>query len=502
MATLPPVIVVGSGLAGLSAASTLISHHIPVQMLDRAPKPGGNSIKASSGINGAGTRFQSSDDKDTADIFFQDTLKSAGEAFTQATCDERARREKLISTLASRSADAVHWLVDEKGVDLSRVAQLGGHSFPRTHRGAGRDPPGFSIVGTLLKELKGEELFSLQSGARVTRVVKDGECVKGVEYVTVEGGGARQGQAQTETHTLNGPVIFATGGFAGDSRGMLAQYRPDLANFPSTNEAREGTQPILEAVGVSVVDMDCVQVHPTGFVDPKDPAALVKILAAEMLRGEGGILLNGDGSRFVNELETRQLVVDAIVESASRMETSTRQWDVTLVLDESSAAAAGSHMDFYVAKGLMQKTTVGELDLPAVKALQEYGDVVSGKKTDPFGRKSFGHWKLTEVMPEYEVYTGQVTPVIHFTMGGVVIDEHGRVIGAEGTPIDGLWAAGEVTGGVHGQNRLGGSSLLECVVFGRIAGNEAAAWHKEHYPAAPPLTDDTRSRTSSAQGNA
>jgi succinate dehydrogenase/fumarate reductase flavoprotein subunit len=81
-------------------------------------------------------------------------------------------------------------------------------------------------------------------------------------------------------------------------------------------------------------------------------------------------------------------------------------------------------------------------------------------------------------MPEYEVYTGQVTPVIHFTMGGVVIDEHGRVIGAEGTPIDGLWAAGEVTGGVHGQNRLGGSSLLECVVFGRIAGNEAAAWHK------------------------
>jgi aromatic-L-amino-acid decarboxylase len=500
MATLHPVIIVGSGLAGLSAASTLISHHIPVQMLDRAPKPGGNSIKASSGINGAGTRFQDTDDN--ADIFLQDTLKSAGEAFNHAGTDERARREKLISTLASRSADAVHWLVDEKGVDLSRVAQLGGHSFPRTHRGAGRDPPGFSIVGTLLKELKGHELFSLQSGARVTRVVKEGECVKGVEYVTVEGGGAWQGQAQTQTHTLNGPVIFATGGFAGDSRGMLAQYRPDLANFPSTNEAREGTQPILEAVGASVVDMDCVQVHPTGFVDPKNPAALVKILAAEMLRGEGGILLNGDGSRFVNELETRQHVVDTIVESTSRMETSTRQWDVTLVLDESSAAAAGSHMDFYVAKGLMQKTTVGELDLPAVKALQEYGDVVSGKKTDPFGRKSFGHWKLTEVMPEYEVYTGQVTPVIHFTMGGVVIDEHGRVIGAEGTPIDGLWAAGEVTGGVHGQNRLGGSSLLECVVFGRIAGNEAAAWHKEHYPAAPPLSDDTRSRASSAQGDA
>ncbi|KAF4183532.1 hypothetical protein CNMCM8060_003444 [Aspergillus lentulus] len=100
MATPPPVIVVGSGLAGLSAASTLISHHIPVQMLDRAPKPGGNSIKASSGINGAGTRFQDIDD--SADIFFQDTLKSAGDAFNRASSDERARREKLISTLASR----------------------------------------------------------------------------------------------------------------------------------------------------------------------------------------------------------------------------------------------------------------------------------------------------------------------------------------------------------------------------------------------------------------
>jgi FAD-dependent fumarate reductase len=476
MAT-PPVIIVGSGLAGLSAASTLISHNIPVTILDRAPKPGGNSMKASSGINGTGTRFQDNDD--SPDIFFQDTVKSAGEAFTQASSGERARRERLISTLVQRSADAVDWLVDEKGVELGRVVQLGGHSYPRTHRGAGAGPPGLTIVGVLLEGLKGEELFTLRTGARVTKVVREGECVTGVEYVTVQGTDERQ----TETHTLNGPVIFATGGFAGDFQGMLATYRSDLANLPSANEAREGTQPILEAVGASMVDMDCVQVHPTGFVDPKDPAALVKILAAEMLRGEGGILLDSDGSRFVNELDTRQHVVDAIMKSSCRMETTTRQWDVMLVLDESAAAAAGSHMDFYVTKGLMQKMTVDELGLAALKTLQEYADVVSGRKKDKFKRKSFGRWNLTEVMPEYEVYAGQVTPVVHFTMGGVVIDEHSRVIGAERTPIEGLWAAGEVTGGIHGQNRLGGSSLLECVVFGCIAGDEAATWHKGHYPA-------------------
>ncbi|KAE8352086.1 FAD binding domain-containing protein [Aspergillus coremiiformis] len=437
-----PVIVVGSGLAGLSAATQLISHQVPVIMLDRAEKPGGNSIKASSGINGAPTKFQPEEVNDSRELFLSDTVKSAGSVFDSSPAEEHKRRESLISTLTASSAEAVYWLTDEKGVDLSKVCRLGGHSQPRTHRGAGKQPPGFSIVSTLLESLKAGD--------------------------------------DTKT-TLSGPVVFASGGFAGDAHGLLAKYRPDLAGIPSTNQAVEGTQPLLEDIGAGLVDMEQVQIHPTGFLDEKEPSASVKILAAEALRGEGGILLLGEGTRFVNELETREHITNVIMRSAQPLQTDARQWDVNLLLDEGTAAALGSHMGFYLWKGLLRKTTVHELGPSILETIKKYADIVSGKQQDEFGRTAFGNWTLKDVTPDSVIYIGKVTPVTHFTMGGATIDERSQVLDNKGTPIKGIWAAGEVTGGLHGQNRLGGSSLLECVVFGRIAGNEAAAFHKKHY---------------------
>ncbi|KAE8396682.1 hypothetical protein ETB97_010674 [Aspergillus alliaceus] len=466
-----PVIVVGSGLAGLSAATQLISHQVPVIMLERAPKAGGNSMKASSGINGAPTKFQPEGGSDSQELFFADTVKSAGNVLASSPAEEHKRRESLISTLTASSAEAVYWLSEEKGVDLSKVCRLGGHSQPRTHRGAGQRPPGISIVSALLDPLKANKLFQLREGARVTKVLREAGEVLGVQYA---------GEEDSRT-TLNGPVVFASGGFAGDAHGLLAKYRPDLAGIPSTNQAVEGTQPLLEEVGAGLVDMEQVQIHPTGFLDEKEPSASVKILAAEALRGEGGILLLGDGTRFVNELETREHITNVIMRSAKPLETDARQWDVNLLLDEGTAAALGSHMGFYLWKGLVRKTTVGELDPSMLDTVRKYADIVSGKEKDEFGRTAFGNWSLTDVTSDSVVYIGKVTPVTHFTMGGATIDEHTQVLAKDGTPIKGLWAAGEVTGGLHGQNRLGGSSLLECVVFGRIAGNEAAAFHKKHY---------------------
>ncbi|KAL4892876.1 FAD binding domain-containing protein [Aspergillus ambiguus] len=463
-----PTIVVGSGLAGLSAASQLICHHVPVIMLDRAPKPGGNSMKASSGINGAPTRFQPVDNDQE---FFGDTVKSAGTPFTSSVSAERLRRERLIETLTQSSPSAVYWLTDEKGVDLSKVTQLGGHSHPRTHRGAGKRPPGNSIITALLDSLNGNPLFELRTNSKVTKILREADEVMGVEYTG----------ENDKTTTLHGPVVFATGGFAGDSHGLLSQYRPDLSGLPSTNDAREGSQPLLEQIGGALIDMDQVQVHPTGFVDQKDPSAAVKFLAAEALRGEGGILLLGEGRRFVNELDTREHVTNAVMGSATQLDGPMRQWDVSLLLDEGTVSALASHVEFYVWKGLMHKTTASELSSEAFRTLQDYADGVAGRKDDTFGRKAFGNWTLTDVKPDSVVYTGKVTPVTHFTMGGAIFDEYSRVLDKNGTAIQGLWAAGEVTGGLHGQNRLGGSSLLECVVFGRIAGDRAAAFYKKHY---------------------
>ncbi|PVH73662.1 Flavocytochrome c [Cadophora sp. DSE1049] len=457
-------IVVGSGLAGLSASSQLLSHGLTVHLLERALKPGGNSIKASSGINGAPTPYQSI--SDTA--FYSDTVKSAGKTLFPTRTQER---ENLISTLTNSSRSAIEWLVDEKGVDLSVVAQLGGHSVPRTHRGKGKTPPGASIVLTLLKGLKENRDFHLETGCTVTKVLKTGNVVEGVEYTSQGGDGEK---------VLKGPVIFASGGFGGDANGMLATYRPDLAGYPSTNEPRPGSQTLLTSIGAQLLDMEQVQVHPTSFVDPNDVTNPVKFLAAELLRGEGGLLLDAKGKRFVNEMQTRKVVTDAITSlpeaGAEGENEGPRQWNVRLVLDEGVYANASSHVDFYIWKGLMRKTTISDLGPDALDSIKEFAAVAAaGNKTDPLGRQAFGHWMLMDPKPESVVYVGRVTPAVHFTMGGVVINERAEVVlGADDERIEGLWAAGEVTGGVHGENRLGGSSLLECVVFGRIAGDEAA----------------------------
>jgi len=473
------VIVVGSGLAGLTAASQLISHSIPVHMLERFPKPGGNSIKASSGINGAPTRFQPGPPfSDT--FFYADSVKSAGKVFEVK--EWRKRREELIGVLVNDSAGAIKWLSGEKDVDLSVVAQLGGHSFPRTHRGAGSTPPGASLVFTLLNALKANPLFTLETGCVVTKVLKSEKGVEGVEYTCED--------QEISSRMSHGPVIFASGGFGADSQGMLATYRPDLAGFPSTNTPRPGSQSLLTEVGAQLLDMDQVQVHPTSFVDPSNVSNPVKFLAAELIRGEGGLLLH-KGKRFINEMETRKKVTDAIT-SLEAAETSPRQWDVQLVIDEGVYENASSHIDFYIYKKLMRKTTIAELypsssssSLDAALAdatldtIKTYAISALAEHSDPFKRSYFGHWKLKDPKPESVVYVGRVTPAVHFTMGGVVIDEHARVMDGNGKAIKGLWAAGEVTGGVHGENRLGGSSLLECVVFGRRAGDGASAFLSE-----------------------
>ncbi|KAJ9143932.1 Flavocytochrome c [Coniochaeta hoffmannii] len=519
MSTPPPaakplIIVIGSGLAGLTASlsALLSSPGVTVHVLDRAPKPGGNSIKASSGISAAGTRFQPQ--PDSPDIFYADTIRSAGARLAASPPRRREARERLVRLLTDRSASAVDFLSDELGVDLGAVAQLGGHSVPRTHRGGGKKapPPGAAIITSLLSKLRssygdkdGERgRFVLSTGAEVTRLLttpshsssssssspnassNGAPTVTGVEYTDPT-------SPNVPPKTLLGPVIFAAGGFAGDATGLLARYRPDLAGLPSTNEARPAAHDLLAGAGAEMVDMDSVQVHPTGFVDPQTPGARVKFLAAEMLRGEGGILVDQGGKRFVNELETREVVsrrimggMDPVVvkgEGEGEGEGgSLRQWDVRLLLDAGAAEAAGGHVGFYLFKGLLVKVKVRELDEATRGTLEEYAKVVSGEKKDEFGRTSFGHWRLGvdgEIDPEAEVCVGRVTPITHFTMGGALINENARVLASGGVdgdeqPIDGLWAAGEITGGIHGDNRLGGSSLLECVVFGRIAGQEAA----------------------------
>jgi flavocytochrome c len=500
----PPIIVVGAGLAGLSAAfGALQSGAASVRLLERNAKPGGNSIKASSGISGAPTRFQNAAKYGTDHSFWDDTVRSAGSTLHAPTVAEpvRKHREALISALTNRSAAAIDFLVDDLGIDFSVVSQLGGHSLPRTHRGAGKTPPGAAIVTTLLAKIKelGGDRLQLMTDCEVTKLLTDNNHVHpritGVEYRHL-----KAPTSDSSTQQLHGPVVFTSGGFAGDAHGLLATYRPDLSGLPSTNDPRPGTHALLAEVGARLIDMDRVQIHPTGFVDPANPRARLKFLAAEMLRGEGAVLLH-KGKRFVDELGTREKVSAAIMalpeaeaeESAGPAgegdgkdkdgeEEAVRQWDVRLLLDPGACEAAQAHVGFYLWKGLLRKVKVRELDEVTKATLREYSSVVKGEKPDEFGRTAFGQWRLAaedlDGEGDVEVCVGRVTPIVHFTMGGAVFNERAQILrsdlGEEEKPIEGLWGAGEITGGLHGDNRLGGSSLLECVVFGRIAGEQAA----------------------------
>lgn len=427
---------------------------------------GGNSTKATSGINGAGTQpQQDAGIHDSAKIFFEDTKRSAKDL----------ARDDLIRVLTGRSGDAVNWLQEKFGLDLSKVSRLGGHSHPRTHRG-GAQFPGMVITYAQMERLEDlsqsiPERVKIIKKARVTRLIKEDERVVGVEY-----------EADGKKNEAFGPVILATGGYAADftSDSLLKKYRPELWDLPTTNgeHCTGDGQKLALAAGASAIDMEKVQVHPTGLVDPNEPDAKVKFLAAEALRGVGGLLLDNTGKRFVDELQTRDFVTGKMWENG--------KFPIRLVLNGAASKEIEWHCKHYVGRGLMKRYESGadlakDMGIPASeleKVFKEYTSQAQAKK-DPFGKKFFHNAEFK--MNDY-FNVALMTPVLHYTMGGLEIDPESRVLAASsggkgpGAPVPGLFAAGEVAGGVHGANRLGGSSLLGCVVFGRVAGDSAAAY--------------------------
>eukprot|EP00930_Biecheleria_cincta_P064047 TRINITY_DN495_c0_g1_i3.p1 TRINITY_DN495_c0_g1~~TRINITY_DN495_c0_g1_i3.p1 ORF type:complete len:329 (-),score=87.61 TRINITY_DN495_c0_g1_i3:1626-2612(-) len=287
------VIVVGGGLAGMSAANSVVELGGKTVLLDKSSFCGGNSTKATSGINGAGTKTQKGKGvPDNAEIFIADTLKGG------------AKKPELAKVLCANSAADVDWLVDKFDLDLSLLARLGGHSQPRTHRGKERFPGmtiTYALIQMLEKVAEKTDRARIVTKAEVFKLIQNGRAVVGCEY-------RKAGKVIKEF----GPMIFASGGFGADfgSDSLLATYRPDLLHLPTTNGEHCTGDAIKmgEAIGAKTIDLEWVQVHPTGLVKPDDADAKIKFLAAEALRGVGGIVLDANGKRFANELGRRDYV--------------------------------------------------------------------------------------------------------------------------------------------------------------------------------------------------
>ena len=465
-----PVVVIGTGLAGLTTSNQLAhTYKIPVVLIDKASSIGGNSIKASSGINGAGTTTQVNlNVKDSPELFLEDTISSA----------KGKGSRPLMEKLSRDSSAAINWLQSTFNLKLDKLAQLGGHSTARTHRSSTNIPPGFEIVSTLSKALKktseeNPELVKILLNNKVTDIGIDSKgAVHSVTYTDADG----------NSHVLEtSNVVVCSGGF-GYSKEFLQRFNPELVKLPTTNgkQTTGDGQNILERLGAKMVDMKEIQVHPTGFIDSKDRGNNWKFLAAEALRGLGGILLHPEsGKRFVNELETRDNVTAAIQRYCPKDDNR-----AILLMSEAVYTNYKANIDFYMSKGLIKKASVIDM-VKNLKITSNVEDIVkhlqhySTASTDDFNRKLVINTFGKDVSKDTTVYYGEITPVVHFTMGGAEIDERSQVVGTSGKPLaKGLYAAGEVSGGVHGANRLGGSSLLECVVYGRAAAESIASSYK------------------------
>ncbi len=436
------------GGAGLSAAIQMAQDGRNVTVIEKAGITGGNSSLASAGMNAAETKLQKEEGvNDTVDLFVEDTMKGGHEL----------NNRDLVEFLAKNSADAVDWL-EELGAPLKQLKFAGGQSEMRTHAPINDEGKSIPVGNYLVSKLtaKAKELgVSIVYDARVEKVLmEDGRAV-GVEATYKDG----------EKLTVNaGAVIVATGGF-GSNQELVEKYNPELKGYVSTNaNSIEGDAiSFLEEINANFIDMDQIQIHPT--VVQKDGS-----LISEGLRGEGAILVNQDGKRFVDELQTRDFVSKEIL--------SQKDPSAWLIVDQSmfdQSATIAKYFD----KGLLTKCDdykaladlIGTDEETIKETIEAWIEIVKNNEDKEFGRKGMDETRSDLSKAPY--YAVQISPGIHHTMGGVEVNTKSEVIDKEGNAIPGLYAAGEVTGGIHGANRLGGNAIADIVVFGRNAAKNA-----------------------------
>ena len=485
------VVVIGAGGAGMTAAMTAADAGQKVVILESQAMVGGNSARATGGMNAAKTVYQDENEFDQA-AGVEKTLATAAEkyadnetitALAKTVSEQWAAYQanptgyfdsvelmeldtmvggkgindpELVKTLCEGTADAIDWL-DENGITLHNVSSFGGASVKRIHRPVNEEGKVVSVGAYMIP------LLQENCEKRGIDIVLNTT----VDTILTDANGAAVGVSGTDkdgnTVVVNAKsVILATGGF-GANLDMVTQYKPELAGFMTTNAAGAQGQGIemATAIGAGTVDMDQIQIHPTVEANT---AALI----TEGLRGDGAILVNANGERFIDEVGTRD-----VVSAAEIAQPGSYSW---LIVDQAMADAS-SVIQGYIKKGYTKtgatyEELAKELDIdPATFAntMETWNSYVEAKNDPDFGRTSFAN-----PLNNGPYYAIKVTAGVHHTMGGVTINSATEVLKEDGTVIPGLFAAGEVTGGVHGANRLGGTAVADFVVFGRIAGESAA----------------------------
>ncbi len=445
------VVIVGAGGAGLTAAVRAKQEGADVLVLEKMAMVGGNSLKASGGMNCAGTKFQEAlgITDSGVDEFIEDTMNGGHQLNDLA----------LVTTMAENSSEAVDWL-ESIGAPLPKVAATGGTTHKYLHSPEDGSPVGTYLIEKLSAEAE-KQGIEVMLNTKATEILMDEGQAVGV-----------MAEDKDHVYTVNaGAVIIATGGFGANFE-MMCSYDESLANAVTTNHPGATGDGILmaEAVGAATVDMEQIQLHPTVYQE-------TSMLVSEKMRSLGAILVNSDGKRFTNDLATRDAV------SAAELE---QEGGYAYIIFDQNLVDQNKSAQSYIDNGMASQGETyeelaqnmgleGEAVDNFVQTMDTWNQAVANGVDEEFGRNNGMDADLSTA-PFYAI---KIAPGIHHTMGGIKIDTDTEVIDTEGNVIPGLYAAGETTGGVHGGNRIGGNAVCDFVVFGRIAGLNAATFAAE-----------------------
>ena len=435
------IVIIGAGGAGLSAAAEAASKGAKVIVLEKMGSIGGNTISATGGLNASETSIQKKlGIQDTNEQFFEDTMKGG----------HYKNNPELVRNMTEKSAETVDWLISI-GADLTDVGKMAGSTNKRTHR-----PQGGAAVGSNL--IPALEKAALKAGAEI-------RCASKVLDIIEKDGkaaGVKVSSGNSEYTISANAVIIATGGFGANPQ-MVISYKPEFEGFGTTNHkgATGDAFGWIAKFNVALTQMDEIQTHPT--VVPGNGTMIT-----EAVRGNGAILVNRDGKRFCTEMATRDVMSKAILAQKGKT--------AFLVFDQDVRESLKA-IENYIEIGLItQAGTFRELaeklEIPAgefEKTMTEYGQIQKSGH-DPLGRKAS---EMPRPLTKAPFYAVEVGPAVHHTMGGITINTKAQAMNTEGNPVPGLFAAGEVTGGIHGANRLGGNAVADICIYGKIAADSA-----------------------------
>lgn len=466
------VVVIGAGGAGMAAAVTANQAGKTVIVIEKASKMGGNTILSGGALNAVDDGSETAlANKDSVENHYNQTFDGG----------DQAGDPVMVHTLIDNAWAGVEWLKSLGMEFFDGVFTVTGGMWPRAHKPV--EPEGTGFFKTYQNYVDTHTGITMVYNTSAKELIIENNVVTGV---TCEGE-----TGNVVTAKANNGVVLATGGF-GRNVEMRVKYNEINKKWPTLDESIPSTNTsgitgdgmiMAEAIGANLVQMENIQLLPLG--DPKTGSLSGNIEHAV----ESRIFINLEGNRFVNEGGRRDDMTLGLFEQPESKMYIVMDSDTYPNGDELNNF--GEKISDLVSSGRALKADSLEelaalMNVPAenlIASVEDYNRYCKGGdlegETDTFGRTLFTDTKgINNGIDDAPFYATLRVPTVHHTMGGVQINEQAQVIDTKSNIISGLFAAGEVTGGIHGTNRLGGNALTDTVVFGRIAGANAAAFTK------------------------